>query len=96
MARNGGAYVSAGHYTNAGDSTINAHEHINRKHLDIRGCWGSEARHFLAALGALERHGQHVPWQLIGSAPYALADVNDALAAAAAMTVTKALLDPWG
>ena len=23
---------------------INAHEHINRKHLEIRGCWGSEAR----------------------------------------------------
>src|SRR5262245_37970530 len=34
-ARNGGAYVIAGHYTNVGDSTINAHEHINRKHLDI-------------------------------------------------------------
>src|SRR6185295_18561270 len=32
MARNGGAYVIAGHYTNVGDSTINAHEHINRKH----------------------------------------------------------------
>ena len=50
LARNGGAYVIAGHYTNVGDSTINAHEHINRKHLDIRGCWGSEAGHFLRAL----------------------------------------------
>ena len=95
LARDGGTYVIAGHYTNAGDSTINAHEHINRKHLDIRGCWGSEVRHFLAALAALERHGRQVPWELIGSAPYALADINDALAAAAAMTVTKALVDPW-
>ena len=50
LARNGGAYVIAGHYTNVGDSTINAHEHINRKHLDIRGCWGSEVGHFLRAL----------------------------------------------
>ena len=71
------------------------HEHINRKHLDIRGCWGSEVRHFLAALSALARHGQRVPWQRIGSAPYALADINDALSAAAAMTVTKALVNPW-
>jgi L-iditol 2-dehydrogenase len=39
FARNGNANVTAGHYTNAGDSTINAHEHINRKHLDIRGRW---------------------------------------------------------
>ena len=54
MARNGGAYVIAGHYTNTGDSTINAHEHINRKHLDIRGCWGSEVGHFLRALRALD------------------------------------------
>jgi len=95
LVRDGGACVIAGHYTNAGDSTVNAHRHINRKHLDIRGCWGSEVRHFLAALAALERHGGEVPWQLIGSTPYALAEINDALAAAEAMTVTKALVDPW-
>ena len=35
LARNGGAYVIAGHYTNVGDSTINVHEHINRKHLSL-------------------------------------------------------------
>jgi hypothetical protein len=31
--------------------------HINRKHLDIRGCWGSEARHFLRALAIHEPSG---------------------------------------
>jgi len=31
----------------------------------------------------------------IGSAPYALSAINDALAAAESMTVTKALVDPW-
>ncbi len=62
FARDGGAYVVAGHYTNTGDSTINAHEHINRKHLDIRGCWGSEAGHFLRAIDALDRHAD-VPWR---------------------------------
>ena len=94
-ARNGGAYVIAGHYTNVGDSTINAHEHINRKHLDIRGCWGSEVGHFLRALRALERYGSEVPWQRIGAATYGLHGLNDALAAAEAFKVPKALVDPW-
>jgi threonine dehydrogenase-like Zn-dependent dehydrogenase len=94
-ARNGGAYVIAGHYTNVGDSTINAHEHINRKHLDIRGCWGSEVGHFLRALRALERYGSEVPWQRIGAATYGLNGLNDALAAAEAFKVPKALVDPW-
>jgi threonine dehydrogenase-like Zn-dependent dehydrogenase len=94
-ARNGGAYVIAGHYTNVGDSTINAHEHINRKHLDIRGCWGSEVGHFLRALRALERYGSEVPWQRIGAATYGLEGLNDALAAAEAFKLPKALVDPW-
>ncbi len=95
MARNGGAYVIAGHYTNTGDSTINAHEHINRKHLDIRGCWGSEAGHFLRALGALERYGHEVPWARIGAATYGLGQLNDALQTAEALRIPKALVDPW-
>jgi L-iditol 2-dehydrogenase len=95
LVRNGGVYVVAGHYTNTGDSTINAHEHINRKHLDIRGCWGSEAGHFLRALDALERHGDDVPWSRIGARTYALGDLNQALDAAAALEIPKALVDPW-
>jgi L-iditol 2-dehydrogenase len=95
MARNGGAYVIAGHYTNTGDSTINAHEHINRKHLDIRGCWGSEARHFLSALRLLERYGGEVPWARIGARTFGLDGLNDALELAGALTVPKALVDPW-
>ena len=95
MARNGGTYVIAGHYTNTGDSTINAHEHINRKHLEILGCWGSEVGHFLRALRALQRYGQEVPWARIGAATYGLGQLNDALEAAAALKIPKALVDPW-
>jgi L-iditol 2-dehydrogenase len=95
MARNGGAYVIAGHYTNAGDSTVNAHEHINRKHLDIRGCWGSEVGHFLRALRALEIYGHEVPWQLIGAKTYGLGEINVALKDAADLAIPKALVDPW-
>ena len=95
FARNGGAYVIAGHYTNVGDSTINAHEHINRKHLDIRGCWGSEVGHFVRALDVLERHGAEVPWQRIGAKTYGLRSINDALRAAEALEIPKALVNPW-
>jgi len=95
LARNGGAYVIAGHYTNAGDSTINAHEHINRKHLDIRGCWGSEVGHFLRALRVLERYANEVPWSAIGAKTYGLSEISDALAAAGALKIPKALVDPW-
>ena len=95
MARNGGAYVIAGHYTNTGDSTINAHEHINRKHLDIRGCWGSEVGHFLRALDVLGRYRDEVPWHLIGAKTYGLTEINDALSAAASLSIPKALVDPW-
>jgi threonine dehydrogenase-like Zn-dependent dehydrogenase len=95
LARNGGAYVIAGHYTNVGDSTINAHEHINRKHLDIRGCWGSEVRHFVQALGALERYGQDVPWASIGAKTFGLGELNQALSDAERLAIPKALVDPW-
>jgi threonine dehydrogenase-like Zn-dependent dehydrogenase len=95
LARDGGAYVIAGHYTNVGDSRINAHEDINRKHLDIRGCWGSEVGHFLRALDALARYGHEVPWQRIGARTYGLRQLDEALAAAEALTIPKALVDPW-
>jgi L-iditol 2-dehydrogenase len=95
LVRDGGVYVIAGHYTNTGDSTLNAHEHINRKHLDIRGCWGSEVGHFLRALAALERYGRDVPWARVGARTYGLPQLNDALAAAAALEIPKALVDPW-
>lgn len=95
LVRDGGRYVIAGHYTDGGDSSINAHRHINRKHVDIRGCWGSEPGHFLRALTFLERYAATVPWREIGAATYSLQRLNDALADAQAMRITKALVDPW-
>jgi L-iditol 2-dehydrogenase len=94
LARNGGRYVIVGHYTNAGDSRVNAHEQINRKHLEIRGCWGSEAGHFLRALRILERHAAHVPWREIGVKTYQLTELNEALIEAEAFAVPKALVKP--
>jgi len=95
LVRDGGRYIIAGHYTDVGSSAVNAHQHINRKHLDIRGCWGSEVRHFLRALGILERHAADVPWRRIGERTYPLGGLNEALKDADAMRITKALVDPW-
>ena len=95
LARDGGRYVVAGHYTDAGPSRVNAHHQINRKHLEIRGCWGSEPGHFLRALAVLERHASRVPWRSIGERVYPLAGLNQALRDAEGMRITKALVDPW-
>lgn len=94
LVRDGGVYVIAGHYTNTGSSSINAHEQINRKHLDIRGCWGSEVRHFMTALTMLERHTDHVPWERIGATTFGLDELNEALAEAEALKFSKALVKP--
>jgi len=96
LVRDGGRYVIAGHYTDVGDSSVNAHRDINRKHLEIRGCWGSEPGHFVRALAFLERYAATVPWRAIGARAYPLTALDDALAAAEAMQITKALVDPWG
>jgi L-iditol 2-dehydrogenase len=94
LIRDGGRYVIAGHYTNAGASQVNAHEHINRKHLEVRGCWGSEAGHFIRALTVLDRHASHIPWRDIGAREYPLSGLNAALADAEAMRLPKALVNP--
>jgi L-iditol 2-dehydrogenase len=94
LVRDGGRYVIAGHYTDTGPSSINAHHHINRKHLDIRGCWGSDAGHFVRALRLLERHAGDAPWRDIGQRTYGLSQLNDALADTEALRVTKALVAP--
>jgi len=94
LIRDGGRYVIAGHYTDAGPSTINVHQHINRKHLEIRGCWGSEVGHFVRAIRILEQHHHAVPWRRIGARTYALSALNEALADAEAMRLPKALVQP--
>jgi threonine dehydrogenase-like Zn-dependent dehydrogenase len=95
LARDGGCYVVAGHYTDVGDSRVNAHHQINRKHLDIRGCWGSGPGHFLRALTFLDRYAASIPWRSIGERTYTLFELDEALGDAEAMRITKALVDPW-
>lgn len=94
MVRDGGVVVVAGQYTDAGDLTLNPHRHINRKHVEIRGCWGCDYSHFYRALQVLAHQGASLPWIDAVSARYALDDANAALAAVANRDVIKALIVP--
>ena len=42
MTRDAGRYVVVGQYTDVGDIRMNPHLDLNKKHLEIRGCWGAD------------------------------------------------------
>lgn len=94
LLRDGATYVIAGHYTDVGPSAVSGHRDVNRKHLDIRGCWGSQAGHFVRALRILEQHASRIPWDAIGERTFGLDEMNEALDAAAGMRVIKGLVAP--
>jgi L-iditol 2-dehydrogenase len=94
LVRDGGTYVVAGHYTDGGDVTINPHRHLNRKHVNLRGQWGTDFRHVVRALAVLDRHRERLPFARVIGARYGLADTDRALDDVAAMRVTKAVVDP--
>lgn len=94
LVRDGGVVVVAGQYTDAGSVTINPHTHINRKHAEIRGCWGCDYSHFHRAVEFLAHQGGALPWLDALSARYSLDQANEALAAVAARSVVKALIVP--
>lgn len=94
LARDGGRYVVVGQYTDNGTAEINPHGDINRKHLDVRGCWGVDLGHVWRAMEALSRWGDRFPWTALISRRYGLDEAGDALAAVESRTVVKALIVP--
>jgi L-iditol 2-dehydrogenase len=96
LLRDGGTYVIAGHYTDAGPTEINAHRDVNRKHADVRGQWGTEFHHVVRALRVLARHHARVPIARTIGARYGLSDAGRALADVEALRVTKAVIAPAG
>src|SRR5205814_36793 len=42
LVRDGGRVVVCGHYSDTGTVPIHPHWQINRKHVEIRGSWGSD------------------------------------------------------
>lgn len=94
LAREGGRYVVAGHYTDAGDATFNPHTELNRKHLEVRGQWGTAFHHVARALTLLARHRERLPFRDVIGRRYGLEEAGRALEDVAAMRVTKAVIAP--
>jgi threonine dehydrogenase-like Zn-dependent dehydrogenase len=94
LLRDGGRMVVCGQYTDRGDVSLNPHLQINQRHIEIRGCWGSDFSHFFRAIAVMARHAERFPWKEMIDARYALDDMNAALAAVADQSVVKAAVDP--
>lgn len=94
LVRDGGRIVICGHYTDNGDVRIHPHYHINRKHVEIRGCWGSDYSHFYRAVAVAAKHGDRVPWREMVERRYRLEDAQSALDAVERREVTKAIIVP--
>jgi L-iditol 2-dehydrogenase len=94
MTRGAGVYVVVGQYTDAGEVTLNPHWDLNRKHLDVRACWGIDLSHLYRAVNVLARHRDHLPWREVVSAEYPLARAAQALSDVGARRVVKAVINP--
>ncbi len=92
LVRDGGRVVIAGHYTDQGSVTIHPHWQINRKHVELRGCWGSEFSHFYRAVDIVHRFGDRVPWREMVRRQFALDDAGEALRAVETRSVVKAVI----
>lgn len=92
LARDAGTYVVLGQYTDCGEVSISPHLHLNRKHLDVRGCWGSDYSHFYGAIETMARHQDKHPWGELAHWQYHLEDAGAALRDVEARKVPKAVI----
>jgi L-iditol 2-dehydrogenase len=98
--RDAGRVVIVGQYTDHGpvpsEVNFNPHLDLNKKHLEIRGCWGSDYSHFHRAVEIVSDRRLSQPWSKLQSqlSRYGLGEANEALAAVASGEVLKALIDP--
>jgi threonine dehydrogenase-like Zn-dependent dehydrogenase len=94
MVRDGGRMIVCGHYTDNGAVEIHPHWQINRKHVEIKGCWGSRYDHFHRAVALTARFGDVKPWREMVSGRYTLENAAAALDAVASRSAIKALITP--
>jgi L-iditol 2-dehydrogenase len=94
FTRDAGRVVIVGQYTDHGPVTFNPHSDLNRKHLDVRGCWGSDFSHFYRAAQIISEPGRSGPWTEMKLKTYELKRASEALADVAAGRVLKALINP--
>ena len=85
-----------GQYTDHGHVAINPHTQLNRKHIEVHGCWGSDFSHLYRAVHVAARNAYRVPWREMIGARFGLGDANEALLAVENRDVTKAVIVPGG
>ncbi len=91
--RDAGTVVVVGQYTDHGEVPLNPHLDLNKKHLDVRGCWGSDYSHFHRGVEMLRTPGGKV-WSGLKLERFPLSRANQALDAVAAARIVKALIVP--
>ncbi|MEP6636788.1 MAG: zinc-binding dehydrogenase, partial [Acidobacteriota bacterium] len=100
FTRDAGRVVIVGQYTDHGplpsEAAFNPHLDLNRKHLDVRGCWGSDFSHFYRSAQIMSDPDRAAPWSKLKLAHYDLAHANEALADVSSGRVVKALINPCG
>ncbi len=92
--RDAGCVVIVGQYTDHGDIAFNPHLDLNKKHLDIRGCWGSDFSHFHRGAEIIKNAERSKPWAMMKLDRYPLSKANDAVDDVASGKIVKALIDP--
>ncbi|HEX4683805.1 MAG TPA: zinc-binding dehydrogenase [Gemmatimonadaceae bacterium] len=94
LVRDGGRVVVCGQYTDNGSIEINPHWQLNRKHVEIKGCWGARYDHFHRAVALTARYGDRKPWREMVTKRFPLEEATDALAAVEQRTAIKAVIVP--
>lgn len=61
FTRDAGRVVVVGQYTDHGEASFNPHLDLNKKHLDVRGCWGSDFSHFYRAVQIISDPNRSAP-----------------------------------
>jgi len=92
FTRDAGTVVVVGQYTDHGLTSFNPHIDLNKKHLDVRGCWGSEFSHFYRATQLVKHRPE--AWTRMKLISYGLDQANEALADVSDGRVLKALIRP--
>jgi L-iditol 2-dehydrogenase len=94
FTRDAGRVAVVGQYTDHGPIEFNPHAELNKKHLDVRGCWGSDFSHFYRGVQIVMEPSRAAAWQEMKLSRFGLNDANEALANVASGSVMKALIDP--
>jgi len=94
FTRDAGRVVVVGQYTDHGPVTFNPHLDLNKKHLDVRGCWGSDFSHFYRGAQIICDERRSKLWSGLTQKKYRLSEANEALEDVASGRVLKALIDP--